>query len=126
MDFIVVQQIGVGPEVADLHVGAGDETLGIRMEQQHRRPLQVAHLDSCSLSSSDRIGSAQQLGARAVCSSSPASGTAPAPVATGRDRDTRHRHAIPMAALLAQQKPVQRRAFQLLLGAAAAEWYSPL
>ena len=37
------------------------------------------------------------------------------------DRHLRHRYAIPVAALFAQQEAIERRAFQRLRGAAAAK-----
>ena len=126
MNLVVIEQVDVVAEEADLHVRAREEDLRVGMEQQQRGPLQVRPLAQVQPVDEGRRRFCQQ---RGIDTPAPP-GLLPKPVHR-RPRQVLqarvgHRHAVPVQSLLAQQKPGQCRALQLLPGAAAAVVVLPL
>ncbi len=99
VDLIVVDQIGIRPEEADLHEGSGDQSFGILTEEEHGRTLEVAIFDQAKLVDQCRIRFANQ-----IITQAPALGGLLAKGLERRprqvlEREVRSRHGIPMPAL---------------------------
>ena len=120
VNLVVVEQIDVVAEKADLHVRTREENLRIGMEQQQGGPLQVRPLPQVQPADEGR----RRLGQQRVIQTPAPPGLLPKPVHRRLRQVLQarvgHRNAVPVQSLLAQEKPGQRGALQLLPRAAAA------
>ena len=120
MNLVLIEQVRIGPEETDFHEGPGNEALGIGMKQERHGSLEVLAVQQMQFLDKPRHGLLENRGIQALAF--------PRPFAKGGDdwfgqildAHVRHRHAIPMSPLPAQQKPVQGGSFEGLIRAAAA------
>ena len=126
LDLVVVEEVGVGAEVADLHGGSGHVFLGIGVKEQDGGPLQVGAVGEVELLQEFPVGLLQDLSGEALATERPAAKLGEgAPVEIGH-ADMGHGDSVPVSALLSEQEAVEGGTLQLLLRAAAAVVVFPL
>ena len=126
LDLVVVEEVGIGAEVADLHGGSGHVFLGIGVEEQDGGALQVAALGEVELLKECRVGLLQDLAGEALATEGPAAELGEGPPVEVAHADMGHGDSIPVSALFFKQESVEGGALQLLLRTAAAVVVFPL
>ena len=126
LDLVVVEEVGIGAEVADLHGGSCHVFLGIGVKEQDGGPLQVGAIGEVEFLQEFPIGLLQDLTGEALATERPATKLGEgAPVEIGH-ADMGHGDSVPVSALLSEQEAVEGGTLQLLLRAAAAVVVFPL
>ena len=119
-DDVLVREIGLRSEVADLHEGAGEEARRVGMKQQDCRATQILALAQMQHLDQIAIGLTQRLRRQSVAGNATPTKLGQRSTVQLPQPNIRHRRIVPVAAMLTQQEPVQRGTPQDLLGTAAA------
>ena len=116
-DHVLEQQLGAA-EIPDLHVGIAHEASGLRMEQQHGRPLQVLALPQAQLLDHAGVGLVEDVSGEPLAGGRAAAKLLQRATVQVLESDAGQRLVVPLSAILLQQEAIQRRAAQQLAGAA--------
>ncbi len=119
LDEVLKQHFGL-PKVPDLHNRPHERSLGRRMEEQCRRPLQKLGFPQLKLFDNVFIGLVQNGGWQPATFDPVAAEFAEDVGVEAPKRNAWNRHVVPGSAVASEQKPTQRSAAQHLLRATAS------
>src|SRR5215813_12251709 len=120
MNFVLIAQVIVGYEKADLDVSPRNKFFRLVRKQQRSCTPEITPLPELQVFQQGVVAVVQDFFAHTLTISRPSSEKLESRLATIRGIKTWYRCIVPMPALFTQQKSVQRCTFQFLLGATAA------
>ena len=126
MHLILKNQIGFLFEVADFDVGTRYKPFRIGMKQQGRRPFKIISFHKAQLIEQTFVVVFQICGIHTPATPGILAKQIKCGVIQIFCFEVWNRHAIPRLSLLAQHKPIERRAFQLLIGRTTANIVMPV
>ena len=109
--FVLVEQVVVRAEIADLHIRAGDELFRRGMERQYRCPFQMLAIAQMQLFDQTGGGLLQVCGVHALTLRGAVAECGYSGFRKAAHRRIGYRHTVPSATLFAQKKFVERCAF---------------
>ena len=121
VDFVLVEQVGIGFKKTDLHERTGKPAPRVGMKQQCRGTLTHAVFQQMQALQQRGVGFLQRRIRQSLAAHGLLAKQGQCPHVQIANLEAWQSHPVPVHSLLAQQKMRQRRTFQFLLGAAAAK-----
>src|SRR5262249_40075841 len=117
---ILVAQVHIGFEIADLQIRASEKALWFGMKHESGRASQIVALHEMQLLQKILISLLQDVVRQALTVSCQTAKSSESSGVQISDCQLRQGRAVPRTPVFAQQKPIQRRAPEHLVGAATA------